>query len=329
MSTTNYYSIHGQIIGEKTAGSSRVDYLTDALGSVTATVDQSANVINTYRYKPYGGLLAKTGGGSDPAFQWVGSQGYRNTGKAYSDVYIRQRHYSSGLGRWANKDAKQYDFRNILNKYLYIKDSPTTLMVPMPPAPAQLWLTITPLGVPTTGGFDCGFVEHSVQWKLSSRATGWLIQHVFHNANIVSTDRPPRRVALYTCEYWEAWQFINGEFQAPGDQDRFQRGNWGELTSGHQGIRGTLMWYEGMEKPPGGWVRSLQDICPPRRIYAGELWWRTWAIPGWRDITPPTHYLSAGWHCCDPNDPLGCKRQETQTAWEPRYAGSWPLAKLG
>jgi hypothetical protein len=38
MSVTNYYSTNGQIIGEKTTGGSRIDYLTDALGSVPAPI---------------------------------------------------------------------------------------------------------------------------------------------------------------------------------------------------------------------------------------------------------------------------------------------------
>ena len=97
------HALNGQLIAEETGGT-RIDYLTDALGNVTATVDQSANIINTYRYKPFGGLLAKTGAGSDPAFQWVGAQGYRQTGKSYADVYILRRHYSSTLGRLTTKD---------------------------------------------------------------------------------------------------------------------------------------------------------------------------------------------------------------------------------
>jgi hypothetical protein len=39
MLVTNYYTVNGEIIGEKTTGGSRVDYLTDALGSVMATVN--------------------------------------------------------------------------------------------------------------------------------------------------------------------------------------------------------------------------------------------------------------------------------------------------
>src|SRR5579862_7980245 len=104
MAVTNYYTVNGALIGEKTAGGSRTDYLTDALGSVTATVNQSGQVVNTYRYKPYGAQLAKTGVGADPAFQWAGSQGYRQTGKKYSDVYVRARHYDSRAGRWASRD---------------------------------------------------------------------------------------------------------------------------------------------------------------------------------------------------------------------------------
>ena len=99
MTVTNYYAVDNDILGEKTTASSRIDYLTDALGSVTATLNQSAQVVNTYRYKPYGALLAKTGTGVDPAYTWVGSKGYRQTGNQHSDTYVRARTYSSALGR--------------------------------------------------------------------------------------------------------------------------------------------------------------------------------------------------------------------------------------
>ena len=108
MPVTNYYTVDGEILGEQTTGSSRIDYLTDALGNVTATVNASGQVVNTYKYKPYGALLQKTGSGSDPSFQWVGSQGYRQTGKKYSDVYVRARHYDSLNGRWTTKDPIRF-----------------------------------------------------------------------------------------------------------------------------------------------------------------------------------------------------------------------------
>ena len=125
MPVTNYYSVNGEIIGEKTTGSSRIDYLTDALGSVTATMDQNAQVVNTYRYKPYGALLSKTGAGADPSFQWVGSQGYRQTGKKYSDVYVRARHYDTVTGRWTTRDPMGIRSRS-QNFLMYSRGSPAT-----------------------------------------------------------------------------------------------------------------------------------------------------------------------------------------------------------
>jgi RHS repeat-associated protein len=123
MAVTNYYSAGGELLGEKTVGGSRIDYLTDALGSVTATVDQTGSVVNRYRYKPYGGLLSKSGAGADPSFQWVGSQGYRQTGKKYSDVYVRARHYDTANGRWTRKDPIGFAVGD-WNVYSYSGDSP-------------------------------------------------------------------------------------------------------------------------------------------------------------------------------------------------------------
>ena len=106
MPVVNYFSVDNQLLGEQ-AGSgagARTDYLTDALGSVTATTDQGSQVKNTYRYKPYGDLMAKSGASTDPVFKWVGSQGYKYTARKYSDVYIRARHYNSKAGRWTTTD---------------------------------------------------------------------------------------------------------------------------------------------------------------------------------------------------------------------------------
>jgi len=114
-------------VGESSgAAGARLDYLSDALGSVTATVNQNARVQNTYRYKPYGSQLAKTGAGADPAFQWVGMEGYRQTGKKFSDVYVRARHYATAVGRWTTKDP--IDFEELAYRYSF--DNPTTYTDP-------------------------------------------------------------------------------------------------------------------------------------------------------------------------------------------------------
>jgi RHS repeat-associated protein len=121
MAVTNYHTVNSRILGETTGGV-RTDYLTDALGSVTATVNPSAQVINRYTYKPYGGLLAKTGVGADPVNQWVGSLGYRQTGKKYSDVYVRARHYDTLNGRWTSKDPIGFGGGD-WNLFRYVRNS--------------------------------------------------------------------------------------------------------------------------------------------------------------------------------------------------------------
>ncbi|MCH8274749.1 MAG: hypothetical protein IH851_08160 [Armatimonadetes bacterium] len=128
MAVTNYFTVNGEIIGEETGGT-QTDYLTDALGSVTATVNQSAAVVNTYRYKPYGGLLAKTGVGADPKFRWVGARGYRQTGKQFSDVYVRARHYSTGSAQWTTADPLKVPL-GPANAYAYVFANPVSLADP-------------------------------------------------------------------------------------------------------------------------------------------------------------------------------------------------------
>src|SRR5690242_12329602 len=71
MPLTNYYSVSGELLGEKSGGA-RTDYLTDGLGNITATVNQAGALVNRYSYRPYGGLLSETSSGADPSFQWVG-----------------------------------------------------------------------------------------------------------------------------------------------------------------------------------------------------------------------------------------------------------------
>jgi RHS repeat-associated protein len=104
MGVTNYFSANGMLLGED-GPNGKVGYLTDALGSVTSTLNQAGAVLNTYRYKPYGSQLSKTGTAPDPEFSWVGLRGYRQTGLDHTDIYIRRRHFSSIEGRWTTVDA--------------------------------------------------------------------------------------------------------------------------------------------------------------------------------------------------------------------------------
>ena len=129
MAVTNYYSFGGEIIGEETGGVRR-DYLTDALGSVTATVTSAGVVENTYRYKPYGETLAKTGVGGDPKFLWNGKWGYHYG--SYNS-YIRSRHYTVLTGKFNSKDGLSFLLLKnnpkitqhvLLGDYIYCNSNP-------------------------------------------------------------------------------------------------------------------------------------------------------------------------------------------------------------
>jgi RHS repeat-associated protein len=116
--STAFYTVDGEIIGESSSGT-RMDYLTDALGSVTAKADQTGNVASSARYKPYGDKLS----GTDYTFGWVGSYGYR---KAVNGSYVRARHYSVTRGNWTTVDRLWPDEQS----YAYALGNPTKLVDP-------------------------------------------------------------------------------------------------------------------------------------------------------------------------------------------------------
>ena len=120
-----YHTVNGMLIGETSNGVRR-GYLPDALGSVVATVDDNGAIENTYRYKPYGGLLAKTGTAADPRFMWVGARGYRSTSTRSSELYVRKRHYASTNGAWTSVDP----LWPVLEAYSYVSAKVATLVDP-------------------------------------------------------------------------------------------------------------------------------------------------------------------------------------------------------
>jgi hypothetical protein len=137
----------------ETTGGTRVDYLSDALGSVTATTNGSGAVQNRYRYKPYGSRLSKVGTAPDPKFQWVGRWGYKHSNA--SVTYVRARHLLAAMGVWTTVDATGRS-----PKYLYADGTPTTLIDAQGEAPA----------VPNTrpefeSSFGCNQETNEFIWK--------------------------------------------------------------------------------------------------------------------------------------------------------------------
>lgn len=112
MPVTNYDTVNGEIIAEYTNGV-QLNYLKDALGSVTAWVDQSCTIVASARYKPYGDILVSSG--SLGRFTWVGTLGYRTTGLSVANYYVRARLYAAQQGFWNTVDPlwpreRAYDY---------------------------------------------------------------------------------------------------------------------------------------------------------------------------------------------------------------------------
>lgn len=124
MPTTYYETVNGKIISQ-TCDGVYTSFETDALGSITATVDENGQVINTYRYKPSGALLAKTGIGEDPSILWTGATGSQHTGLKQAEQYNQHRHYSHHSG-WTSSDP----IWPIEMPYVYVKSNPITHLDP-------------------------------------------------------------------------------------------------------------------------------------------------------------------------------------------------------
>lgn len=125
MATTWYHTVNGEIIGETTSAS-RTSYLTDAIGSATATQGASGTTTATWRYKPFGAQLAKTGAGFDPVFLWCGAHGYKTTVDANIN-YVRARHLSTQTATWTTVDPLWPNQAS----FSYVHASPVTIIDPM------------------------------------------------------------------------------------------------------------------------------------------------------------------------------------------------------
>lgn len=99
MPTTTYHTVGGRILGHTKDGRNTV-YLTDALGSVTGTVEGTEPVLNNYRYEPFGADLSTSELRPSPAFRYAGATGSRRTDLPYSEQYSRSRYFGVNTAAW-------------------------------------------------------------------------------------------------------------------------------------------------------------------------------------------------------------------------------------
>lgn len=120
----SYHTVGGQVTGQS-AGATRTHFLSDALGSVTAIINDAGIPQNTYRYKPYGGILAKSGNMEDPGFLWIGALGYRRNNASATLYYVRARHYFGVTATWNTIDPI-----SVLYPYGYARCAPLRFIDP-------------------------------------------------------------------------------------------------------------------------------------------------------------------------------------------------------
>jgi RHS repeat-associated protein len=111
----NGINLSKSILG-KNSPNPRVNYFEfDGLGSVADTTDSTENIMDKFRYDPYGQTLSG-GQNNDNDLQFAGSMGVRDQGKSEL-IYMRNRWYNPELGVFLSKDP--IGFRGGINLYDY------------------------------------------------------------------------------------------------------------------------------------------------------------------------------------------------------------------
>jgi|GEM_PF-6598846 len=209
MPITSYIAGNGMIFGEKTSSGSRIDYVSDALGSVVAAVDQTLTTVFTARYTPSGSILTQTG--TARAFGWVGTYGYLSAaGVSYADYSVRARFYGSKTGRWSSVDQLWPGEP----AYEYAASSPVSIIDPSGLRPSLSYETIF------VNECSCG--DHSpyiparwlIEWVLTgfdakgSANNGYIVQQVV----AIQSARSCREDAIPNTDtaWMNGWQVKNG-----------------------------------------------------------------------------------------------------------------------
>gem|GEM_PF-4626153 len=107
-------------------------YMRDVLGNVVALTNAGGNVVERYRYDPYGMTHIYTGGGALLPASAYGNP-YAYTGQRYDAAvalyHFWYRTYSPSLGRWHQRDPLQY--ADGVSLYEYVASSPVELIDPL------------------------------------------------------------------------------------------------------------------------------------------------------------------------------------------------------
>jgi len=101
-------------------------YTFDGAGNVQQLVTSSGAILNSYAYKPFGGLLRNVASVPNP-FQFNGQFGVMSDNSALN--FMRDRFFSPAIGRFTTPDALRYQ-GDIANPYRYAFNCPLNLSDP-------------------------------------------------------------------------------------------------------------------------------------------------------------------------------------------------------
>ncbi len=108
-------------------------YHHNMLGSVTQITDPDENVVEQYEYTPYGRVTIEDGDGTDLNGVSAIGNPYMFTARRYDEetglYHYRRRAYDPETGRFLQRDP--FWHRDGPNKYLYVRDVPTSLVDPL------------------------------------------------------------------------------------------------------------------------------------------------------------------------------------------------------
>ena len=260
---TYYDTVNGKMIGESSGGVTTT-YLADELGSVVATA-QGGAIVNRYRYSPYGGLVSRTGTGTDPLFMWVGVFGYRATGRKAATSYIRARHFDSVAAIWLSRDLIWPRERS----FSYVANRPNSSVDP----------TGLARNVESAVFGSCG--SFNVWWTfdgIDNKFTGWLLQHIAmtQDVTVCGDGSVPNMCCGHpSCDYWEAWKVIKGAIFIPSLYES------------------TFTWFGPIATCHDHFVYGPDKSCTSGSAsYKAETWLLT-------DPAPRTFPKAAGWNWPD------------------------------
>jgi len=219
MAVTQYHSISSKIRGHSDSNA-RYTYLTDALGSVTATVTNGNSVVTLMRFTPCGRLGYSTTLARFTSFGWSGIWGYRASSTTQSK-YVRKRHFHSTVARWTTMDP----YWPRLSAYGYVESNYSSVVDPTGSEPCN-----KPCCCCAESLLELGIKEYRWQPRI---------------------DRPCKKNPFVGHYFTLKTVYLNRELYS-GDQEGHCTAEWWEKSDlAETGINGPY--------PVGEWYRNRND----------------------------------------------------------------------